>query len=86
MIAQTVSSCTVLFFSSEELHAHSLKPDQLTASQALSLVRAALAPFEQAMPSCPELQIFTTEKGVLLFLRPTCSQSSQFTLSPWISS
>ena len=86
MIAQTVSTSTILYFSSEELHAQRLKPEQITLSQALTLIRTVFETSGQAMPSFPEIQIFSTNDGVLLFLRPVYSESKQFSRSYCIPS
>lgn len=86
MIAQTVSSATVLFFSLEELKAKSLQPDHLTLNQVLELIHSVFELSGQDIPITPEIQVFSTHHGILLFLRPVFTQSAQYTLSSCISS
>lgn len=86
MTAQAVSTATVLFFSLEDLQAKSLNPEDLTLSQALGLIRSVFDSSNQVMPASPEIQVFSTRHGILLFLRPIYSQSAQFTLSSSIFS
>ncbi|MDF2838595.1 MAG: hypothetical protein K0S60_298 [Evtepia sp.] len=86
MIAQAVSSATVLYFSLEELHAKCLHPEHLTLTQVLDLIRSVFDISGQIIPASPEIQVFSTHHGVLLFLRPIYAQSAQFVLSSCISS
>lgn len=86
MTAQSVLSATVLYFSLEELQAKCLNPEHLTLPQTLNLIRSVFEISDQMIPLSPEIQVFSTHHGILLFLRPMISESAQFMLSSCISS
>lgn len=86
MIAQTVSTSTVFFFSSKELQDEGLTPDSLTDAQALSLLRSVCIFAELSISDYPEIQLFCTWSGVLLFLQPLPTHSSILAFSSLISS
>lgn len=69
MIGQQLFSGTVLFLSSDDLMARGLSPETLSAPQALSLVRDACLLSQEQEPHFPEIQLFHTPDGVLLFFR-----------------
>jgi hypothetical protein len=70
MIAQTFAANTVLFFPMEDLRERSILPEQFTLSHALSLLESAGGVLRDAIPPNPEIQAFSSDTGVLLFLRP----------------
>lgn len=56
---------TMLCLSQQELPSGPLTDETL-----LPLVRRALVHNGQAIPLCPELEIFPSQEGVLIFVRP----------------
>lgn len=78
MIAQTILTSTVFFFSLSDLTDLGLHPHSLTQEDALSLIRSSCIPPAQDKPLFSEIQVFSTHDGVLLFLRPfSASGNSQ---------
>jgi len=86
MIAQTVSTSTVFFFSLDELQDTGLTPDALTDEQVLFLLRSICVFSDLPLPDFPEIQLFCTQSGVLLFLRPLPSHTSLLAFSGCIFS
>jgi len=81
MTAQAVSSATMLFFSSEELQTKCLDPEDITLPQVLELIHSVFDLSGLLVPSHSEIQVFSTHHGILLFLCPIFSQTTQFALS-----
>ncbi|MBP1757954.1 MAG: hypothetical protein H6Q61_203 [Firmicutes bacterium] len=74
MTAQQTDYGLVFFFSAEELHRHSLQPSLITREDALRLIRSVTEHVEDALPPCPEIQVFSARSGILLFVRTQLSQ------------
>lgn len=70
MIAQTILTSTVFYFSLSDLADLGLHPHALTQEDALALIRSSCIPPEQDKSLFSEIQLFSTQDGVLLFLRP----------------
>lgn len=86
MITQTIQSSTVLFMTFEDLAEKGLSVDNLDSEQALSLLHSACALSEQRVPEFPEIQLFSSKDGVLLFCRPLPTPAVSLAFSSWISS
>lgn len=86
MLVQTLSSGIVIHCSTAELQALGYAPVDLNRETALVLIERALSPSTEQLPAYPELQLFSTEHEVLIFVRSIIPESSSFTLHHGVSS
>jgi hypothetical protein len=77
MTVQQTDYGLVFFFSADELLRYSLQPYLITHEDALQLIRHSTAHWEEALPPCPEIQVFSARSGILLFVRPLLSQCAK---------
>ena len=71
MTAHETDTDFIVFFSAEELEAFHLTPELLTRQQVLSVLRAYLSQMKKSLPLYPEIELFASKAGVLVFIRPT---------------
>ena len=82
MTAQQTDYGLVFFFSADELLRHSLHPGLITCEDALELIRQSTEHWEDALPPCPEIQMFSAHNGILLFVRPLLSHCTRTSFAP----
>lgn len=81
MTAQTVLTGMILSFSSEEIRAKRFTPERLTLQQTLDLIRSACIIPDEKIPISPEIQVFSSSHGILIFLRELHTQATKPMLS-----
>ncbi len=86
MTAQQTDFGFVFFFSADELLRHSLRPGLITREDALELIRYSTKDWEEALPPCPEIQVFSAHSGILLFVRPLLSPCAKGSFAPGLFS
>ena len=68
----------ILFLSAEELEAYDLTSEQLTGQQMLSFLRTYLSQMQKTLPLHPEIELFSSKAGLLVFVRPSFTYSPNF--------
>ena len=86
MTSHTTEAGLVVFCPLEELSSHDLSPETLTERELLTFLYTQLSSMEQALPSYPEIEVFSTDTGMLIFLRPRLTYRSSFSAFPRIFS
>ncbi len=86
MTAQQTDFGFVFFFSTDELLRHSLRPGLITREDALELIRHSTENWEDALPPCQEIQVFSARSGILLFVRPLLSLCAKPSFPPGLFS
>ena len=73
MTAHETDKDFIVFFSAEELDAHALRPEDVTCSQLLPFLRTYLAKMQKTLPLHPSIELFTSQAGLLVFIRSAFS-------------
>ena len=78
MTVEILPAGILIHCSARALHEAGLRAEGLNQDMALALAERALAPAKQPLPACPEVQLFSSDGELLIFVRSLLSCKGNF--------